>query len=461
VSIVHEALTSKSKSRYFKDKFKIICPTFAENLIMNYTETLDFLYTKLPMYQKQGASAYKANLNNIIALCNKLQNPQNTFKSIHIAGTNGKGSVSHICASIFQEAGYKTGLYTSPHLLDFKERIKINGVNIPEQKVCDFVASIQQSILEIEPSFFEITVAMAFSYFSEEKVDIAIIETGLGGRLDSTNIITPEIACITNISIDHTNILGNTIEKIAWEKAGIIKKNSKVIIGEKHKNSTPIFKQKTIEQNAQILYSQDIFELKEQNSEWYKDFSIFKENTPLILNATSPLVGEYQKKNIITCISIINGLQNQFPISEETIKLGIANTIKNTNLLGRWQVISEHPTIVCDTAHNFSGVKNITKQLAKYNSKDIHIVWGMVNDKDISEIISLLPLNAKYYLCKPSIERGLDEKKLATYFNEHSYTTHNSVNEAYNNAIQNSNATSFIYIGGSTFVVADFLSKKR
>ena len=403
---------------------------------MNYQQTLDYLFSRLPMYQRQGAAAYKADIGNIVAASKHLENPHKKFKSIHIAGTNGKGSTAHMLASILQESGYKVGLYTSPHLKDFRERIKINGKMILEKEVISFVEENKIIFKEMNFSFFEFTVAMAFDYFANQQVDIAIIETGLGGRLDSTNIINPELSIITNIGFDHTNLLGNTIQKIATEKGGIIKEKTPVIIGRDQKEPTAIFKHIATTKKSKLIH------------------------TSPYNNYETDLKGDYQKENIATSVTAIQQLQKKgWDISEKEIQLGLLNTIKNTGLLGRWQTLSNTPLIICDTGHNEDGIKEITKQLATLDYKQLHFVFGTVNDKNLATILPLLPKNAQYYFCKANILRGMPAKELETQAQKlalsgNSFT---SVNEALNNAKENAKKDDLIFIGGSTFVVAEVL----
>ncbi|CAG0970788.1 MAG: bifunctional folylpolyglutamate synthase/dihydrofolate synthase [Bacteroidetes bacterium] len=405
---------------------------------MNYQQTLDYLFSQLPMYQRVGKIAYKADLNNTIELCRILKNPQLSIKTIHIAGTNGKGSVSHMLASIFQEAGYKTGLYTSPHLIDFRERIKINGNPISKKEVVSFVRSYKTEFKKIHLSFFEWSVGLAFYYFKKQKVDIAIIEVGLGGRLDSTNVITPEISVITNISLDHQALLGNTIKKIAQEKAGIIKKNIPVVIGETQRNTAPIFTKTAQQKNAPIFFA-DQFSIPKFHCE---------------------LKGLYQQKNIRTVYKTCKIVsKKRWVISEKHIDLGIRNVIKNTGLQGRWQTINTSPLIICDTAHNRAGIKEVVKQIRLTPHRNLHMVFGMVNDKDILPILKLLPKKAHYYFCKPSVLRGLESNILkheAEKFNLKG-EAFVSVEEATKIAIKKSKANDLIFMGGSTFVVADAL----
>nr|WP_315160944.1 folylpolyglutamate synthase/dihydrofolate synthase family protein [uncultured Flavobacterium sp.] len=406
---------------------------------MNYQETTNWMFNQLPMYQTQGASAYKKDLTNTILLVNHLNNPQEKIKCIHVAGTNGKGSTSHMLASILQEAGYKVGLYTSPHLKDFRERIKINGVTVSENFVCDFINTHKVFFEENDMSFFEMSVGLAFDYFAKEKVDIAIIEVGLGGRLDATNIITPLVSVITNIGIDHTQFLGNTLEAIAGEKAGIIKHNIPVVIGEYTTETQPVFLAKAKANQAEIYFASDLI----------------SEEFP------SDLMGDYQthnKKTVLQTIAVLNS-QKEFKIFQEDIKSGLLQVVKNTGLQGRWQQLGDSPKVICDTAHNKNGLEIVMYQIQKEKFDTLHIVLGVVNDKDLDEVLPLFPKNAIYYFCKPNIPRGLDTVILyqkATTFGLHG-EVFNSVSEAYKKALQIASKSDFIYIGGSTFVVAEIL----
>ncbi len=402
---------------------------------MNYQQTLDWLFSQLPIYQRSGAAAYKADIGNIVEACRRINNPHQQFKSIHIAGTNGKGSTSHMLASILQEAGYKTGLYTSPHLKDFRERIRINGNKIPEVQVVRFVRNNHHWFKEIGMSFFEMSVAMAFNYFAEEKVDIAIIETGLGGRLDSTNILSPELCVITNIGLDHTALLGDTIEQIALEKAGIIKKDTAVIIGRKQIETTAIFQEKAKAENAPLSYS-------------------------IPSNQTSDLKGNYQKENISTCVSSIRKLQEKgWSISEKDIENGLKKVVINTGILGRWQTIHNKPLTICDTGHNKDGIQNILTQIKQTPHEQLHIVWGAVNDKKIEKLLELLPKNAMYYFCEANIPRATPNEILLKLAKQHKLKgqSYSSVKAAYSSAQNNANFNDLIFIGGSTFVVAEVL----
>ena len=398
---------------------------------MNYKDTLKYLFSQLPMYQRTGAAAYKKDIGNIIEACNLLDNPHKKFKSIHIAGTNGKGSTAHLISSILQEAGFKTGLYTSPHLKDFRERIKINGVKISENDVISFVTTNKKNFEKINMSFFEYTVALAFDHFAKEKVDIAIIETGLGGRLDSTNIISPEISVITNIGYDHMNLLGNTLEQIAIEKAGIVKEKTPVLIGRKQIETETVFEEKASQKNTSVFYAK-------QNE--------VKFNVP-----------NYQKENINTSISAIKILD--WKISNQEINDGIKNVNQNTGLRGRWETLSKNPKIICDTGHNVDGISNIINQLKQIKFNKLHIVFGTVNDKKINDILNLLPKDAKYYFCKAKIDRALNADKLKSIANEYKLIgeSFESVEKALLNAKNNAKKEDLIFIGGSTFVVAEVI----
>ncbi|MES2747461.1 MAG: folylpolyglutamate synthase/dihydrofolate synthase family protein [Bacteroidota bacterium] len=406
---------------------------------MNYQATLHWLFNQLPVYQHQGASAYKKDLTNTLLLANYLGNPEKKLNYIHVAGTNGKGSTSHLLASVLQEAGYKVGLYTSPHLKDFRERIKVNGEDISETFVCDFVAQHKSFFETHELSFFEMTVGLALEYFASQKTDINIIEVGLGGRLDSTNIITPLVSVITNIGLDHTQFLGTTLEAIAGEKAGIIKKHVPVVIGEYTTETKAVFLAKANEMEAAIYFASDI------------------------INETHPsvLLGDYQlhnKKTAQQTLAVLNS-QNKFNVTETDIKKGFLNVIKNTGLQGRWQQLQQHPKVICDTAHNSHGLKIVMQQVQNETFDHLHIVLGVVNDKDLSEILPLFPKEAIYYFCKPDIPRGLDAvilQKEALHYNLNG-TVFNSVSKAYQAALENATKNDFIYIGGSTFVVAEIL----
>lgn len=406
---------------------------------MTYAETVEWMFVQLPMYQQQGASAYRKDLHNTVLLCERLGNPQRNLRCIHVAGTNGKGSTSHMLASVLQQAGYKTGLYTSPHLKDFRERVKIDGTEISQDFVVDFVARHQSFFEQHSLSFFEMTVGLAFDYFDKEKVDIAIIEVGMGGRLDSTNIITPLISVITNIGMDHTQFLGDTPELIAGEKAGIIKPNIPVVIGEYTGQTKPVFELHARLANAPIYFACELI----------------PEDYPSALN------GNYQfhnKKTVLQTISVLQQ-QNDFKITEQHITDGLMNVVVNTGLMGRWQQLSENPQIIADTAHNEAGLKSTMAQIAEESFDRLHIVLGVVNDKNLDEILPLFPKNAQYYFCKPNLPRGLAASELSGHASRYGLKGHvfNSVTEAYQNALEYAAPSDFIYVGGSTFVVAEIL----
>lgn len=404
---------------------------------MTYQQTLTWMFSRLPMYQHQGASAYKKDLTNTLLLSEHLGHPERKIRTIHIAGTNGKGSVSNMLASILQEAGYKIGLYTSPHLKDFRERIKINGKDIAEDYVVSFIEKNRSFFEENQLSFFEMTVGLAFQYFVEENVDVAIIETGLGGRLDSTNVITPLISVITNIGMDHTQFLGNTLKAIAYEKAGIIKPGIPAVIGEYNEETKPVFTAKAKECVSPLYFASD---------EVYGDYD-------------SDLTGDYQKHNIKTVLKSIEVIKTNFLIKEEHIIGGLLNVSNNTGFMGRWQKIHDKPAAFCDTAHNSHGLKIVIEQIKKQKYDGLHVVLGVVNDKDLNDILPLFPKDAVYYFCKPNIPRGLEAFLLQKEASGYGLTgnVYNSIADAYQAALKNAAETDFIYVGGSTFVVAEIL----
>ena len=428
---------------------------------MNYADTTNWMFNKFPMYQKIGAKAYKPDLGNITELLDFLGNPQNNFKTVHVAGTNGKGTVSHTLASIFQECGYKTGLYTSPHLLDFRERIRINGQMIPEQNVIDFIGNNKEKFEEMQLSFFEMATGMAFDYFAKEKVDIAIIEVGLGGRLDSTNVIKPELSVITNISLDHVSMLGNTLAEIAVEKAGIIKPNTPVVIGETQPETKDVFIKKAEECKAPIYFADQIVDCDKVHIESldYQKFDIWKDNELYIEAVEFPLLGYYQKKNLATVICAVEVLKNKFNIDKKDIVNGLEFVVKNTNLMGRWQILSRQPLVIADTGHNVGGIKEIVMQLSDMSFRKLHFVLGCVNDKDIDGILHLLPHYAEYYFCKADIPRGLDANILAEKAAEAGLrgNVYESVQQAYNSALNNARFEDVVFIGGSNFTVAEVI----
>lgn len=428
---------------------------------MNYSETLEYLYNKLPMFTRIGAAAIKKDLHNTIALCAHLGNPQQKFKTIHIAGTNGKGSTSHMLAAVLQQAGYKTGLYTSPHLKDFRERIRINGEMIPESYVTDFVKQEQETIEQISPSFFEVTVAMAFDYFASAEVDIAIIETGLGGRLDSTNIILPELSVITNISFDHTNLLGNTLAEIAFEKAGIIKPGIPVIIGERQGETEQVFISKATETASKLTFASDFLHAEQTVKKgMYLLTSIYEGKTCLYQNLKLDLTGSYQLKNVVTVIASVLALkQNGFTIPDQAVFDALAATKEITGLRGRWDILSEHPLVICDTGHNTAGIKEVLENINSTPHEKLHIVIGMLKDKDVTTVLRLLPSSAQYYFCQPLLERAMPVNELAAHAAAFGLQgdTYETVTAALNAARNNAAEGDLIFVGGSTFVVAEAL----
>lgn len=403
----------------------------------NYTQTVAWLYEKLPMFQRIGAAAFKKDLHNITLLTEHLGNPHQKYLTIHVAGTNGKGSTSHMLASILQESGYKVGLTTSPHLKDFRERIRVNGEVCSEGFIIDFVENHSEKIESLQASFFEVSVAMAFDYFAKENVDIAVIETGLGGRLDSTNIITPILSVITNIGFDHVNILGSTIEEIAFEKAGIIKPNVPVVIGEAVPESRIVFESKARETESEIVFA-------EENS--FKEYE-------------SDLIGIYQIKNRKTVLTAVKILQQSgFNIDENSVEKGLKNVVKNTGLRGRWDILQKNPLIVTDTAHNAHGLSEVMKQINESHYEKLHLVLGFVDDKDVVSILELFPKDAQFYFSEPDVPRKMlleNLKKLVP--NELNATYHSTIKEALESAKENANTNDFIYVGGSTFVVAEVI----
>lgn len=426
---------------------------------MNYQETLQYLFAKLPMFSRVGAAAYKADLHNTIALCNVIQNPQHKFKAIHIAGTNGKGSTSHMLAATLQTAGYKTGLYTSPHLKDFRERIKINGKLCSEQFVIDFTKKIQPEIERIEPSFFEITVAMAFEYFAINKVDIAVIETGLGGRLDSTNIINPELSIITNIGFDHMNLLGNTLDKIAFEKAGIIKPKTPIVVGEFNTITKPVFEAKANSVEAPIVFAQNNYVIKNTKSKIASlEVEIEKIETQVTNSYELDLAGIYQSKNLVTVLEAIHQLKLLgWKIDETILQTALRQVKKLTGLHGRWELLQTNPTVIADVAHNVDGIQQILEQLKHIEYNKLHIVIGMVKDKDIAAAINLLPKHAQYYFTQAQIERALPANELQTLAAKHQLIGNHfkNVNIAIDAAKNIASNNDLILVCGSVFLVGE------
>ena len=405
---------------------------------MNYRETLDYMYSQLPMFQRVGPAAYKADLSNTLALCRILGNPENSFRSVHVAGTNGKGSVSHTIASVLQEAGYKTGLYTSPHLKDFRERIKINGQMIPEETVVKFIAAYKEQFEGLRLSFFEMTVGMAFDHFREERVDIAVIETGMGGRLDSTNVITPLISVITNIGYDHMQFLGDTLDKIAGEKAAIIKPGIPAIIGESQDEIKFVFVTRANKVSAPLTFAD-----KEYNT-----------------SIEPALKGPWQRKNLLTVIATIDVLSKAgFTISQEDMERGIRHVIENTGLSGRWQILQKDPLAICDIGHNSDGMREVLKMIRSTTHDKLHFVLGLVGDKNADPVLKMLPATATYYFCKAAIPRAMPAADLKEQACAHGLQGNifESVSEAYHAALASAAANDLVFVGGSTFVVAEIL----
>lgn len=426
---------------------------------MLYRQALNYMYEQLPMFHRVGSAAYKNNLDNTIAISKHLNYPEKKFKSIHIAGTNGKGSSSHLLASILQEAGYKTALYTSPHLKDFRERIKINGLMIPKKTVSQFIEKNALFFNELKPSFFEMTVGMAFSWFAEQQVDIAIIETGLGGRLDSTNIIQPEVSLITNVSFDHTQLLGSTLTAIASEKAGIIKPKTPVIISERDNHYFDVFKKKAELEDAEIIVASEIYSaIKKSKQKFNSQFDIFKNGQIHFTEINCPLQGNYQQYNLCGVLAVCDTLRSKgFKLSDKNIKQGIKQVVSNTGFAGRWQVLQVKPLTIADTGHNEAGIQMVMAQIQQIPHKNLNIVLGMVNDKEIDKMLNLLPKNARYFFCQAKIPRALDkqelrQKALAKGLIGDAYA---SVKKALKAAQNFAGPQDLIFVGGSTFVVAE------
>jgi dihydrofolate synthase/folylpolyglutamate synthase len=426
---------------------------------MTYPQTIDYLFSRLPMFQRVGAAAYKANLDNTISICKALGNPEKKIKCVHVAGTNGKGSSSHMLAAILQQAGYKTGLYTSPHLIDFRERIKINGKQIPKTDVVKFVENYKTIFEDIEPSFFEWTVGLAFHYFAEQEVDVAIIEVGLGGRLDSTNVIKPQCCLITNIGFDHVNLLGNTLPLIAAEKAGIIKEKIPVVISQTQLEVLSVFNTKAQNLKAPITFADKQYKvLSHDFQDGLLCIELLEKTTNKAQLYKLDLTGTYQIKNLQGVLTCINSLkQKGFLIEDENVLYALQHVKKLTGLMGRWQILSEKPLIIADTGHNEDGITEVVKNIERYSYKKLHMIIGVVNDKDVTSILKLLPKNATYYFCKANIPRGLPEKELFDLAKQHDLKGKKfaSVALALTEAKKVAKADDLIFIGGSTFTVAD------
>ncbi|MFZ9236317.1 MAG: bifunctional folylpolyglutamate synthase/dihydrofolate synthase [Algoriphagus sp.] len=428
---------------------------------MNYQETLDYLFNALPMFQRVGASAYKADLTNTIALCTHLGNPQNHFKSIHVAGTNGKGSTSHALASIFQAAGYKTGLYTSPHLKSFTERIRINGEEINKDNVVEFVATHKDFLDQLQPSFFEMTVGLAFWYFAKHKVDIAIIEVGMGGRLDSTNVISPELCVITNIGFDHTQFLGDTLPLIAREKAGIIKEGVPVVISHTQQEIQSVFLQKATEMQARLVFADQHWEvtrIQNPDQETSQLAKYLVKGSADAFELEFGLRGDYQRYNLPGILEAVEQMRNQgWILTKEEVKLGLVRVSEQTGLKGRWQILQTQPLTIADTGHNEAGILEVVNQLKRYTYSKLWMVIGMVNDKDISKVLDLLPKDAIYIYCQANLPRAMDAHLLASKAKEKGLMGQviPRVSDAVEFARKNAGADDLIFIGGSTFVVAE------
>lgn len=423
-----------------------------------YQETLDYLYSQLPMYQRVGAVAFKKDLTNIRALMDMLGHPHRHFRSIHIAGTNGKGSTAHMLSAILQAHGYRVGLYTSPHYRDFRERIKLNGQYIPRAEVVRFVQQYRGQFEPIQPSYFEITVAMAFDYFAREKVDVAVVETGLGGRLDSTNVVTPQVSVITNISFDHMAMLGDTLPLIAGEKAGIIKEGVPVVIGETHPETAPVFQQTAAERRAPIVFADQRYVVEEVDWDWHgTTFAVKKDGAPFLSALRTDLSGPYQHRNLQTVLQTVEVLKEAFALSTKKVLAALVRVRPATRFIGRWQVLGEQPLVLCDSAHNEGGIQYVMEALSRLSYRSLHIVMGMVNDKEPDKILALFPREARYYFSRPGIPRGLDAgqlcEKAAVYGLEG--RVYRSVRQALQAARRRAAAEDLIFVGGSTFVVAE------
>ena len=427
-----------------------------------YETIVNWMFNQVPMYQRTGKAAYKIDLKKTQRIDEYFKEPHKSYKTIHVAGTNGKGSVSHSLASVLQEAGYKVGLYTSPHMKDFRERIRVNGEMIPEEHVTQFIKGNQRFLEEIKPSFFEMSVAMAFKYFEDQHVDLAVIEVGMGGRLDSTNIIHPEVSIITNIGLDHTAFLGNSLQSIAREKAGIIKRKIPAVIGESHPETKPVFREKAEQVKTSLFFADEDYILEPSVifDPLKNSFKVFDKNKDQFLyELTTDLLGAYQRKNLATVLKTLDLLEDTFLFKAQDVQKGLSKVKKNTGFLGRWQVLETSPLILCDTAHNAEGIKTNMEQLEKMNYHHFHFVLGFVNDKNIESVLALFPKNAHFYFTKANIPRALDENNLKQQaakagLNGDAYPTSE---EALNAAKKVANSNDMIYVGGSTFVVSEVI----
>jgi dihydrofolate synthase/folylpolyglutamate synthase len=435
---------------------------------MKYQDTLSYILQQLPMFQRIGHAAYRTGLDNAFKLDGYFGSPHRSFRNIHVGGTNGKGSVSHMIASILQEAGYKTGLYTSPHLVDFRERIRVNGKMITKTYITDFINNHKAFFETFDPSFFEISVFMAFEYFKTCNVDVAVVEVGLGGRLDATNIITPELSVITNIGKDHTEILGDTLEKIAAEKAGIIKKNIPVIIGESQDITLPVFRSVCQQLDAPMTIADKLFRIdySMMSVDDYQVFNVRRNDEVYYTNLKCALLGHYQRKNVVTVLAVIEELtrlseEQQFKIRENHIFAGVRNVIRNTALAGRWQIIRNNPLVICDTAHNADGIRVVLQQINESAYKQLHLVIGFVNDKDVHGIMKFLPIRAAYYFVRLSVPRTMDEKEMFLLAAKNGLRgkAYRGIADAYAAVMEKAGKDDLIVITGSNFLVADFLNQ--
>lgn len=425
---------------------------------MTYQETIEYIFSRMPSFQTVGSSGYKPGIESMKTMDAYFGHPHESFRTIHVAGTNGKGSVSHTLASILQSAGYKVGLFTSPHLRDFRERIRVNGEMVPEEFVVEFVEAHRALIEKVCPSFFEVNVAIAFDYFRQEQVDVAVIEVGLGGRLDSTNIITPDLCVITNISMDHMNLLGDTLEQIAAEKAGIIKEGIPVVIGEAEGSVKEVFQRKAEEVNTRICFApQEECEFIDMEASYKQPFQLLRVGNELV---RTPLLGIYQRKNMTTVLSAVKELRHLgYHIPRDVMRHGIEHTLDQTHLMGRWQRLKETPYVVCDTGHNVGGIQYVVQQLESMPCKTLRIVFGMVGDKDVSHVLELLPKHAVYYFTKANSKRAMPETKLKELAEQKGLkgNTYPSVPEAYQAALDDADDEDVVYVGGSTYVVAEIV----
>ena len=429
---------------------------------MNYRETLDYLYNRLPMFTRDGAAAYKKDLTNTLVLCSSLGDPQHQFRSVHIAGTNGKGSTSHSLAAILQVSGYKTGLYTSPHLVDFRERIRINGQMIPEKKVIDFVESNKSTIELIQPSFFEVTVALAFEYFASEKVDIAVIETGLGGRLDSTNVVNPLLSVITNIGKDHTNMLGDTLGEIAGEKAGIIKKGVPVVISEYQEEVADVFRKKAAETGSELIFASSCLHVNAVERDMAQQtIEVGAKDIRDTITYEFDLLGTYQSKNLLGVLAAVDQLRSLgWSLPQDSVQAALSKVRKLTGLRGRWEVLGHSPLLVCDTGHNADGWKEVMQNINRTPHHNLHLVLGVMADKDLDEMLPVLPLEAKYYFCQVDLPRAMPARELAQKAEAYGLLGqyYDNVLAATAEALKMADSQDLIFVGGSTFIVGDLLA---